>query len=437
MASSEDRSGSNHEDKDLIGKYFDELFDKLDGRTQHPSDAEFSPMRRLMEKVYNVTRMRYLPPFFVLGCPFNELPEEDERPFTIGGALAIFLPEEQCSNFILNSTEYVHGNYRNPSTSIQRRRNPAIAALRESVLELANLFPECTAITRLGEETWIEMPKTGMADFYQRFHNSPDVHSEDVYVRNGPMLSETRQLEAEEGNKNDDASTKTKLEPGSVIKLVNDGQATCCPASAGILVEKTEEKRLVLLPDRRETQVYSSTDSEQALAHIPEQVHKSDLVLAQLKGSVRFQNLLDNTKLINTLVRSDVLIFGSPCVISIPATEPQMLFRYGKRFEIARNSCAPPRISRELGVYLANNPASLCPPNTKKSLSGALILDCFVDVSPGDPVPDPQELGQVCGMVSSVNYSLSQGYALRGEDYIVYAEEFDSIIDDGWEVARP
>ena len=103
MASSEDRSGSNHEDKDLIDKYFDELFDKLDGRTQHPSDAEFSPMRRLMEKVYNVTRMRYLPPFFVLGCPFNELPEEDERPFTIGGALAIFLPEEQCNNFILRN----------------------------------------------------------------------------------------------------------------------------------------------------------------------------------------------------------------------------------------------------------------------------------------------------------------------------------------------
>ncbi|KAF5019993.1 hypothetical protein F66182_7981 [Fusarium sp. NRRL 66182] len=415
---------------------------------EHLSHIQLGSFVRFLVEAFHVTKVAFLLPLLILGCPDYALSPEYEIPLAISGAVAIFLPESQHWKFKHTPPGYLpndaHSNLRLAYPTLEQ----SLASLRpgappgqDLVLQLAKVFPWCIAITKLGDTLWVEAPKSkgnlkerleGQAEFRRRILEEPET-----------------ELNIIEGNTNGNGSAKAELTSSSTMTSVNNLQRTYCSISAGLLVERNGHKRLAFVPAIQKAQRLDPaavpSDSWKTIGRFGNQIRNSKFVLAELDGNVEFGNrLLNNSEELvsaKKILRSIDHSLGDQCFINTPATGLQMLYRYGKRFEIARERDKDTNetrlsVSRVQGIYLTNKPDKFFLPGGRASFAGALIMRCH----PGDcqrpGAVELMKLGQVCGVVTSANSTGTRQLSLRLENYMIFTEDFDDLDADCWKVVN-
>ncbi|KAF5599982.1 hypothetical protein FPANT_2885 [Fusarium pseudoanthophilum] len=147
---------------------------------------------RFLFDQYNVTEIQESFPFLVLGCKGGP-PAEDQRPFSIAGAIAIWMDAEEfgfmpivgypgqgeileIEDAIVNQVEYLQI----PSQDI--------------ILHFAKLWPDCLAISVLWTFLVVELPRVSDEEFVKRLETLPsgiEGYTEGCYLNlmfhNGPL----------------------------------------------------------------------------------------------------------------------------------------------------------------------------------------------------------------------------------------------------------
>jgi hypothetical protein len=404
-------------------------------------------------------------------------------PFTIAGALAIFIPETQFDAFLKS--------YESPRRWERIRYSLGSEARslipEERVLELAKQFPDCTTISQIGPDIWIQLPKPkpesntrvlkvnsvdeathrvpwGIArcdgqvlpkapserkvpkTWHSKTHRSnpfaqsnteefPELPSS--IDRSKSMLSSDRLI-----------SNKVKLEPEDTVTLNRTTKML-----AGILLER-KVKRAVIYPavsglDNLETKKVYSSNGEQLLGQILETVEKSHLQLVRL-GSGELHNRFQNRNL--SICPNPY--FGQQCVMNTPTTGRRFLYRAGKQFDIKRtdpittrphfsgikfspmatqSDPGEHRIAFERGIYFTNTPVTVQNFETKDPSFGRLITVCEEINEAVAPTSAPI---QVSGLTSGFTDLFVANPVSDFRNYMVYGEELQSLLDQGWTVVE-
>ncbi|KAG5663684.1 hypothetical protein KAF25_006269 [Fusarium avenaceum] len=404
-------------------------------------------------------------------------------PFTIAGVLAIFLPETQFDAF-LKSYESPRGWER-----IKYPVDMEVQSLitEEQVLELAKQFPDCSTISQIGPDIWLQFPKVktkanagvlkvnsvdeatyrvpwGLARCNgQVLPKAPlmrtlskawpsKTHGSKPFAQSNteefPRLSSSIDRSKSMFKSNRSISNKVKLEPEDIVTLNRTTKML-----AGILVER-ESKRAVMFPavsdlDDLETKKVYSSDGQRLLGRILEPVEKSRLQLARL-GSGELHNRFQNRNL--SICPNPQ--FGQQCVMNTPAIGRRFLYRAGKQFDIKKtgpSKTRPPHLSGikfgpeatqsdpehsihfERGIYFTNTPVTLQDFENKDPSFGRLITVCEEINEAVTPTSAPI---QVSGLTSGFTDLWSADPVSDFRNYMVYGEELSSLLDRGWTVVE-
>ncbi|KAM0209872.1 hypothetical protein ACHAQD_010987 [Fusarium lateritium] len=432
---------------------------------------------------YNVVKVRYSCPFIVLGCRKSKLPAEDKMPFTIAGALAIFLPETQFDTFI-ESCETLR-NYER--TKFSHDTECWSFVTEEQVLGLAKEFPRCTTISQIGPDIWLQFPEpksnnqvlgVKVVDAATRqapwgiircdgqvlpkvpsgrtvpkaWH--PTTHRSNLYAQSNtedfPGLSSAIERSKIMSNSTEPVSNKVKLEPEDTVTLNRTTKML-----AGMLLEK-EHRRAVMFPavsgldNLGDKKIYSASGGR-LLGQILEPVKKSGLQLARLE-SVEFQNRFQNCN----LAICPNPHFGQQCVMNTPAAGRRFLYRAGKQFDIKKtdpNTTEPPHysgikfspmaaqpdprehsISFERGIYFTNTPVTIKTLENQEPSFGRLITVCEEEIN--KTVAPTRTPIQVSGLTSGFTDVSGDNPVSDFRNYIVYGEELQPLLDQGWTVVE-
>lgn len=453
--------------------------------TKHLSREQDEAIRNFLCEKYNVISVWYAFPFLVLGCE-GEPPSEDERPFTIGGALAIWKTVEDSYGFLPLFGTNGDGE---PRMDIDPEMANKLQELEvpppEVILYLANeVFPDCIALSILWDSLVVELPKTDDDDFHLRLQSLPR-HLQGVphilLYYNGPLPNTQRRrrviapkpphLAEMIVDETDYVSTDGKFYPGTMLNSVDKSGEVYSSVTSGVLIEKDGEKRLTCSfhnwADHFDK--YGDTfgqDTDDARQHfkavqgnpgtvvgfVREKVGRTDIALAQLNDGVIFENqLMEMDYAAKVFVHSDDQRIGDEYMIDSFATGKQRLIGLGRRFEIGRRSGAgsltvpqghehllPTKkvayVATRQGAYATNHPTILREPIIRDSVCGSILLRCYERGIERTEENKVMKKGEVCAMMHFAD--LQPKCAERAEQYLCYADAFDPLIEGGWKVVQ-
>ncbi|SPJ75049.1 uncharacterized protein FTOL_04780 [Fusarium torulosum] len=403
-------------------------------------------------------------------------------PFTIAGALAIFLPENQFDAFLKS--------YESPKSWERIRYSLGTEGrsliTEEQVLELAKQFHKCTTISQIGPDIWLQFPKPEsntrvlkVNSVEEATHRVPwgiircngqvlpkalsvrtvptawpsKTHRSNPFAQSNteefPGLSSSTDRSKSMSSSGGLISNKVKLEPEDTVTLNRTTKML-----VGMLV-KREVERAVMFPavsglDNLETKKVYSADGKRLLGQILEPVEKSSLQLARL-GSGELHNRFQNR---NLSICSNPH-FGQQCVMNTPATGRRFLYRSGKQFDIKRtnpNIIKPPHYSEikfspmatqsdpgeysigfERGIYFTNTPVTVRKFENNDPSFGRLITVCEEIDKAVAPTSAPI---QVSGLTSGFADLSVDNPVSDFRNYMVYGEELQSLLDQGWMVVE-
>ena len=221
----------------------------------HTNVSDKQVLHAYLGEHYNAYLVDYLEPFIVIFCDGGP-PPENMRPFSIAGMIAVWKEPEYMS-FEGRFGSCANGEPVEIDPEILGQIRVRQMLPEEVILYLASyVFKDCEALTLLWETLVVELPKTSREDFPDRLETLPDwINGCPIWVQyyNGPLPNTERRRHAvapepkfEDGVIDDTDYIKLngKFYPGTMISSANKKGERLFSVTAGVLVEKGDEKRL-------------------------------------------------------------------------------------------------------------------------------------------------------------------------------------------------
>lgn len=447
-------------------------------------------LENYLHKNYGAVTFQYSGPFLILGCE-KELPPENERPFTICGLIAMWRPVDD--DHFEPLAGYIGGA--DPVAidpgmlaKIKEREIPP----DEVFLYLAeDVFPDCIALSMMWDNLVVELPETNWDDFINRVKGLPSD------IMNAPTLllfhngclpnTERRRREQKPDPKVEDShiydetdyvDTDGKFYPGSIISSVSKKGGIVSSVTAGILIQKGDDQRLTCsfhnwqkhydtYPNKfgqsdNEAQrifkvsqgIVSGDEAGTTVGFVRERIGETDIALAQLDRNIVFENSFMEMDISPKIfVRSEDQTLGDKYLIDAFSTGKQELFGYGARREIGRlarrtrqNFVIPPGhehllpnervvyIKLKQGIFATNHPVINTKPQIRDRVCGAVLLKCANKDRRSESEKTVMERGEIVGMMHYAD--LQSRNASTVNDFLIYADSFDPLIDDGWSIVQ-
>jgi hypothetical protein len=354
---------------------------------------------------------------------------------------------------------------------------------REVILYLADyVFPDCEALTILWDTLVVELPEASKEAFLNRLQGLPDSIDQcliDVRYYNGPLPNTERRRRVVQHNPQDikgdcDETDYMQLDkkfyPGTMINSVNKEGEIFSSATAGVLVEKGQKQRLTCsfhnwqnhyekYPDKfgqtdptsqRIFQVTQGTPGT-AVGFVRERMGNRDIALAQLDEGVVFENsFMEMEYAAKTFIHINDQMVKDEYIIDSFTTGKQRLRGAGRRFQIQRKTgqphyhltvakdyehALPPDevayIELEQGACVTNEQMMQSKPYIREGACGAALLRCRDNTSRDAP-KTVMGRGEICGMMHFADRQARN--AAEADNYIIYADDFDPLIEDGWKI---
>ncbi|KAK1975880.1 hypothetical protein LZ30DRAFT_736184 [Colletotrichum cereale] len=449
-------------------------------------------LREYLFNEYNLLSIDYCFPFIVLSCT-GDAPAEDNRPFTIAGAIAIWLSEDD-GNFLPTFGDFAGGdniNIDDEITSMMKRlTRPPQKVIEFFTLEL---FPDCIGLAVIYDTIVIELPKTYHDSFAERLQTLPGGIWKMPFrlrYRNGPMPNSERraraikpqpEIEAEQvADETDYVQLDGKFYPGTMIQSQPFDQTdingnpirASSQVTTGILVEKDDEKRLTCsyhnweklvektpglfglsTPEAKEKFRVFQGEPGTDVGYVRERMGDTDVALAQLNSDMSFENkFMEIEGEPKKLVHSGDCKAGDLYIIDSFAVGKQSLVglgwrfikRVGRRGDFFHEKDKPidltigPQLHQtyvalEQGIYATTSKFMRRMPHIRDRVCGSVLLRAKT-LDDDDEEIDVLHEGGICGMLHYADLQLK--HVEKADYYLCYADVFDSLIDDGWEVAK-
>ncbi|KAK3934635.1 hypothetical protein QBC46DRAFT_347429 [Diplogelasinospora grovesii] len=350
--------------------------------------------------------------------------------------------------------------------------------------------PTCGYLSFLWESLVVELPKTSDEDFAKRLETLPEGIEKApfcLYYHNGPLPNTPRrssravkpepaELDNLVADEADYVRTEGKFYPGAMISSLNKSGEVYSSTSAGVLVQKGQQQRLTCSWHNWEDHVkqhpgkFGQTDTEAqrifraaqgavdgdahkagtAVGYVRERIGDTDIALAQLDNGIVFENtFMDIDASAKTLVSTNDQNPGDEYLIDSHVTGMQKLKGYGAT---ANNQSASPKkhhhhhhllppdnaayIAARQGAFATNSTTMTSEPRIRDSVCGSVLLRCR-DVTKGEESRgEVLKRGEVCAMVHYADLQ-SKHSLLELKHFLIYADAFDPLIEDGWAVVQP
>ncbi|KAK0738140.1 hypothetical protein B0T18DRAFT_421305 [Schizothecium vesticola] len=176
----------------------------------------------------------------------------------------------------------------------------------------------------------------------------------------------------------------------------------------------------------------------------------TDIALAKLNLGIKFENrLMDVQATAKKLVHSSNIAYYDELLIDAFPTGVQRLMSVGSRIAFERGKGSHPKlrapngdesllppsnvtyIAARQGVCATGDPILTDKPYIRDRACGAVLLRCK-DASGKTSSRDVLARREVCGMFHYAD--LTPKYANSASEYLIYAESFDPLIEEGWQV---
>jgi len=357
----------------------------------------------------------------------------------------------------------------------------------EAIVALAtHVFPDCEAITFLMGCLVVELPKSENPVFWARLERLPNsiMHAPFcIRYHNGPVPNSERrrrgqhpkpQLAEDEriADETDYVAKDGKFYPGAMISSSDKHGNTYTSVSAGVMIRKGNERRLTcpwhcwedhdkqypgLLgkDDDEAKRVFIVVQGEKGtkVGYVKERVGKTDIALAKLDDGIVFQNtFMDVNATAKRFLHSERVGLWDVFYVDGFSTGKQRLMSLGRRFQVARKrgqphyhlaapdgddeAFLPPDdiayISAKHGVCATGQPILTTKPYIRDSARGAVLLRCRDGLKPRDTEATVMARGEICGMFHFAD--LTARNAAGAGEYVIYADAFDPLIEDGWTI---
>ncbi|KAF4485546.1 hypothetical protein FAGAP_11609 [Fusarium agapanthi] len=456
---------------------------------ENVTDEQHLAFRKFLFEHYNATELQESFPFLAIGCKGGP-PPEDQRPFSVAGAIAIWLDAEDfyfrpiighkgqgevlvVDDTIVNQIEYLQI----PSQDI--------------ILSFAKLWPECLAISVLWTFLVIELPLVSPEEFAKRLETLPSAvegHTKGCHLHlmfnNGPLPNterrrtrvvkpDPRHLDNLIADETDYVTKGRKFYPGTMIGSVNKDGEIIESATAGILIEKDGKRRLTCsfhlwekhykqypekfgkldAESRRIYKVVQGYNPGSHVGFVCERVGETDIALIELNDDVVFENkFMEIDAAPKVLLHSKQHRIGDEYIFDSFVSGTQTLSCLGERFTPSqrsgrnRQALARPTndkgdgplddvmyIAFEQGAFVTNAPTILKKPQIRDSVCGSVLLRSKAAKRPATKTMAMQA-GEVGCMMHFADLQFQS--TASADNYIIYADSFDPLINDGWKVVQ-
>ncbi|OAA53506.1 hypothetical protein SPI_09434 [Niveomyces insectorum RCEF 264] len=415
----------------------------------------------------------------------DDIPPRDQRPFSIAGYIVLWAEAGHLPVFPVLG-DLAEGDTVAIDAEILARLRPFELPAVDVLQYLGNVvFPDCEAISFIGDGLVIELPEAPTEQYAQSLKNYPryvDRSSIGLEYHNGPLARtavrrrgvapDALVVDDLQADETDYVQKDGAFHPGAMLSSLDAEGHIVCSVSAGVLVEKEGRQRLTAPfhaweeHDKRHPGLLGQ-DTEEArrvfrvaqggsgnhdgkpgttVGFLRERLPNSDIGLVQLERGVAFKNGMaggEGVRPKKLLSLQDLNELDEYQFASF-VTGTQMLRCIGLRaaFERRRGGAAHPHllppdshayVSCAQGVFATNEPALKGQPNIRASVCGSVLLRRKKRHTNDQP-EHLLERGEVCAMMPYADMQLLYGTA---NDLLIYADAMDALVEDGWTVSQP
>jgi hypothetical protein len=441
------------------------------------SDVHREAFHRYLMEHYGVTAVTISLPFLYLEC-YPSAPPENERPFSVAGAISVWIEPGQRIDFCISVGERGEGERVKVAEELKddlhQMRNPQ----EETLLSLAQShFRNAVAISFIWDAVVVELPKMDHLQFRDLLQELPEGFANanvSLEFHNGPLpYSAHKRIVKPDPTFNGpdaiaDESDYVKehgcFYPGAMIHAVNDTGEDLGSVTTGILVEKGLNRRLTVSYHCWEPLIQKNPDmfgspsackviqgdpgTEVGFVH--ERIKATDVALAKLLPSIEFRNeFMEIDARPKRLLPLKQIRVADEFLIDSFVTGKQRLKCVGVRFPLKRRENArshPHRIGPEShlppdeniyielrqGIYATNEPKILKQPKIREGVCGAVLVRCRQRSNPLRTLDSVLKDGEVAGFIHFADLQ-SKGDV---DTLLCYADSFEELASEGWKVVQ-
>jgi hypothetical protein len=429
---------------------------------------------------YGVIAMIVSLPFLVLECE-PDLPPEDQRPFSVAGAISVWVKPDYFNVYTVLVGEKGRGPRITVSEDLAKDLKQMKSPKQETLLALAQIyFQDAIAISYIWDSVVVELPLMDVDLFITHLEALPEAFSNansNLAFHNG-NLPYTEQKRAVKPNATynkgpeaivddtDYVKEQSCFYPGSMIHAVGEAGENIGSVTAGIMVEKGLMRRLTVSYHCWESiieskpEAFGSLDTEfckvlqgepgTKVGFVHERIESTDIALAKLLPSIEFRNeFMEMQARASRLLPSGEISLGDEFLVDSFVTGKQRLRCVGMRYLFVRkaNSRSHPRlvgpddllprdeslyVELAQGIYASNEEKIPGQPKIREGICGAVLLRCFLRSSPERTANSVLHDGEVAGIMHFADLQSKNNPG----SLLCYADSFDALAEAGWTVVQ-
>ncbi|KAK1752827.1 hypothetical protein QBC47DRAFT_272384, partial [Echria macrotheca] len=450
-------------------------------RRQNISVHENFLVRQYLRETFNAVGFDYFEPWITIIC--DPSPPRGRLPVSIGGLMPIWQTVDD-DTFMPLIGGGGQGEEYDLEDDVVGGFQPSHVPQQAAVLAIVNRFyQDAIAITFIAHMMVVELPETDLSTFIERLQSLPSGFTGISYMvryHNGPLPYTSRASRAVRptpqrdddrrvADETDYVQKDGKFYPGSMISSQTKEEGIHISASAGILVRKGDEVRLTASWHcwEQHHQKYPGIlgqDTDEAkrvfgvrqggpgtyVGHVVERVGGTDIALIKLAPGIEFENSFFDTHVVaGQFVHSANLSSNERYMIDGFPTGRQGLDGVGVRYPFKRgprnkhpHPIEPPGteysfpydevtyIQVAQGVCGTSDPVLTSKPFIRDSVCGAVLLRGTAKSLKGEAAE--RIYADVVGMCHYAD--LTPKNAAMAQYYLMYADSFDPLIDEGWDI---
>jgi hypothetical protein len=441
------------------------------------SDVHREALHRYLMVHYGVTAITISLPFLYLEC-YPSAPPENERPFSVAGAISVWIESGQQIDFCISVGERGEGERikiaEDLKDDLHQMRNPQ----EETLLSLARShFRTAIAISFIWDAVVVELPKVDHLQFGDLLQELPEGFANanvSLEFHNGPLpYSAHKRIVKPDPTFNgpdaiaDDSDYVKEhgcFYPGAMVHAVGDAGEDLGSVTAGILVENGLNRRLIVSYHcweplaQKHPEMFGSPgacrviqgDPGTEVGFVHERIKTTDVALAKLLPSIEFRNeFMEIDARPKRLLPSKQIQIADEFLIDSFVTGKQRLRCVGKRLPLERRQNArshphlmapeshlPPDeniyIQLRQGIYATNELKIPKQPKIREGVCGAVLVRCRQRSNPLRTLDSVLKDGEVAGFMHFADLQSKGGV----DTLLCYADSFDELASEGWEVAQ-
>ena len=426
-----------------------------------PTRTEQNALFRYLNEKFCITEMQMSQPFLILWCEHG-IPAQNERPFSIGGCIAVWLNKDDAvpgdlsiGDYGRKEEELVVGE--DIAADLRAFHLPRAETLRG----ISKYFPGCIFVSFLTHQLIIEFERREEETWFQHLETLPEGIANTgvpISYHNGPLVAtelkrrrkpQPRCLNGEEDD-TDYIKSDGCFYPGVMLKADSDDQI-----SAGIAVQKGHETRVTVAfhcwnseneqnPENLgDPNHFKVTQGETHIGHVAERISDTDIGLMKMKDGIAFNNrFLELDTVAGTLISTSKLSLNEEFVIDSFVTGRQRLRLQGIRL---RGEEGLPGLKGEpedlptpenylafpQGIYATGALEIHTVPRIRDGVCGSPVVRLKAGKEAGTR-QDVLHRGEVCGFMHWSNLQLKYGSG----GLLCFADSVDDLIEEGWEVSK-